>query len=88
MSTRIALSSTIYPQECLRPVITAYQGLCSVRILDETLTGYSIEISPEADLVDEKQLADEFLNYLLDLSLEKHLTELQEDNGTDRLSTS
>lgn len=87
MSTRIALSSAIYPHECLHPVITAYQGLCSVRVLDETPTGYSIEISPEADLVDEKQLANEFLNYLLDLSLEKHLAEFQEDNGTDRLST-
>jgi hypothetical protein len=87
MSTQIALSSTIYPQECLYAVITAYQGLCSVRVLNESPTGYSIEISREADIVDEKQLADEFLNYLLDLSLEKHLTELQEDNGTDSLST-
>jgi hypothetical protein len=88
MNTRIALASAIYPPECLRQAAAAYQGLCSVRIVDETPTAYSIEISRSGHIVDEKELINEFLNYLLDLSLENHFAESQKGDGTDRVSTS
>ena len=87
MSTRVALSSAIYPTECLREASAAYRGLCSVKIVGEAPTGYGIEISRSADVADEKQLVNEFLNYLLDLSLEKHLADFQECDGTDRVPT-
>lgn len=87
MNTRLALSSMIYPPECLQEAAAAYEGLCSVRIISESSAGYSVEISRSADAADERQLVNEFLNYLLDLSLEKHLAEFQKADGTDRVST-
>lgn len=87
MSNRVMLSSAIYPPECLQGAIAAYEGLCSVRVVGEAPAGYSIEICRSADVADEKQLINEFLNYLLDLSLERHLAESQGSDGTDRVST-
>ncbi|MDQ3803557.1 MAG: HxsD-like protein [Acidobacteriota bacterium] len=87
MNTQVALSSAIYPSECLRQAAAAYHGLCSVRIVKESPSGYSIEISRSADVADGEQLVNEFLNYLLDLSLEKYLSELQGADGTDRVQT-
>jgi len=87
MNARFEISSAIYPPECLREAAAAYQGLCSVTVIGESPAGYSIEISRAPDVVDDKQLVNEFLNYLLDLSLEKHLSEFQEGYGTDRVQT-
>ncbi len=53
----------------------------------ESPAGYSIKISRAAGVGDEEQLVNEFLNYLLDLSLEKHLSEFQKGDGTDRVQT-
>jgi len=61
--------------------------LLLVRIVKESPSGYSIEISRSADVADGEQLVNEFLNYLLDLSLEKFLSELQGADGTDRVQT-
>jgi len=87
MNTRLTLSSAIYPVECLREAAVAYQGLCSVEIIGESSTGYSIEIRRAVNIADGTQLVNEFLNYLLDLSLEKHLSAFQEGDGTDRVQT-
>jgi hypothetical protein len=87
MNARFEISSAIYPPGCLRDAVAAYQGLCSVTVIGESPGGYTIEISRAANVVDERQLVNEFLNYLLDLSLEKYLSEFQEANGTDRVST-
>jgi hypothetical protein len=73
MSTRVTFSSAIYLPECFQEAISAYQGLCSVKTFDETPTGYTIEINPSGGMIDEKQLTHEFLNYLLNLALERHL---------------
>jgi hypothetical protein len=83
MSVTVELKSAIYPPECLREAITAYRGICSVRIIHELPAEISVEISRFSDLIDEGQLTNEFLNYLLDLSLEKHLAEFESNNGTD-----
>lgn len=82
----LTLSSSIYPLECLHDAITGFQGLCSVTVISATATEYSIEIRPSSNAPDRKQLINEFLNYLLDLSLEKHLTEFQKSYGTDTVS--
>lgn len=87
MKVGVTLSSSIYPPECLHVAIAAYQEFCSVKVVSETPTGYSIEISQLVNATDGKHLADEFLNYLLDLSLEKHLAGFQKSYGTDRIST-
>lgn len=83
MSTQVALSSAIYPPECLQEAVTAYQGLCSVKVVSETPSVYYVEIRQSSEMVDEKLLTNEFLNYLLDLSLEKHLAEFQQRYGTN-----
>jgi hypothetical protein len=85
MKSPIVLSSFIYPHECLQDTVATYKGLCSVRIVEQSTTAYSIEIRRTVDVVDEQQLANEFLNYLLNLSLEKHLSEFQEGDGTNRV---
>ena len=70
---QVKLSSTIYPPECLKEAITAYQGLCTVRILDESPMSCTIQLRSSTAEVSELQTMNEFLNYLLDLSLEKHI---------------
>jgi hypothetical protein len=87
MNAEIVLSSAIYTRECLREAAAAYRGLCTVNVLRESAGEYSIEITRSGEVVDERQLVNEFLNYLLDLSLEKHLSALQEGDGTDRVQT-
>lgn len=86
MSTLVTLSPAIYPPGCLREAAAAYAVLCSVNVVGETPTGYSVEISGSVAVTDENQLANEFLNYLLDLSLEQHLAEFQGIDGTDSVS--
>jgi hypothetical protein len=76
MSVRAPLSKVIYPPECLEEASAAYSSICSVTIIGETSGGREIEITPvqgEAEQPDENRTAHEFLNYLLDLSLEYHL---------------
>lgn len=87
MNARLLLSPAIYPPECLREAAAAYQGLCSVEVFGTSPAGYSIEITGSADVADGKQLLNEFLNYLLDLSLEKYLSEQQGCDGTNRVPT-
>lgn len=87
MSAQVSLSSSIYSPECLQDAVIAYQGLCSVQVFNKAVSDYYIEITGLAGIDDEQQLINEFLNYLLDLSLEKHLATFQEAYGTDRIST-
>ena len=75
MSVRLLLSDAIYPRKCLDEAIAAYSGLCLVRVSEINLQGCVIEIEPSADIQgDRDRVAHEFMNYLLDLSLEKHLS--------------
>jgi hypothetical protein len=76
MSVRVSLSTVIYPKECLEQAISAYSGFCSVKICMEHLGKQDIEISikeERAEPLGEHRVTNEFLNYLLDLSLELHL---------------
>jgi hypothetical protein len=76
MSVRIPLSKTIYPRECLEEAAAAYSAICSVELIRETPGAREVEITPihrQDGQPDESRIAHEFLNYLLDLSLEYHL---------------
>ena len=74
MSLRFPLSTLIYPRECLETAISTYSALCSIDIADETQNGCHIEIeSKSPSQQSEDQLVHEFLNYLLDISIERNL---------------
>jgi hypothetical protein len=74
MSTRVTLSSLVYPRECVEEAVSAYSAICSVDVYRETQEGLDVDITAREDTKDEGRAVNEFLNYLLDLSLEKHLT--------------
>ncbi len=69
----LTLSSFIYPAECLGETVTAYAGVCSVCVSHESSEGYSIEILPASPEIDQGQLTNEFMNYLLNVSIERYL---------------
>lgn len=76
MSVRVALSKIIYPRRCLEEAVAAYSAICSVELTDETPHALEVKITPisrQAEQHDESKITHEFLNYLLDLSLEHHL---------------
>ena len=73
MSVRVSLSPLIYSKECLENAVAAYSDICSVVALGNTPAGPQIEIKAAPGIGDEPRLVREFLNYVLDLSLEKHL---------------
>jgi hypothetical protein len=76
MSVRALLSKTVYPQQCLEDAAVAYSAICSVSLTGETSSAREVEITHihgQAEQPDENRIAHEFLNYLLDLSLEYHL---------------
>ncbi len=76
MKVRIPISSLIYPRECLHKTISAYAGLCHVTIREENSAerecGIEIEVLERTDH-DNSRVVHEFLNYLLDMSMEHHL---------------
>lgn len=74
MTAQLTLSGLIYPRECVERAIFAYRHLCSIEIACATPTGLVIEARTELnDDVKERKLVNEFLNYLLDLSMEHYL---------------
>ncbi len=74
MTQRVSLAQGIYPIACLHKTMFAYREICSVSVQDFEEQGYVIEIERRSPEVDEHILSHEFLNYLLDLSLEHHLS--------------
>lgn len=76
MSFRVTLSSLIYSRESLESARAAYSAFCSVAFLGSTPSGHQIEIEAVPNVGNEVQVAREFMNYALDLSLEQHLREL------------
>jgi len=73
MSRRIELSTTVYPRECLRQAISAYSTVCRIEVINESSRECVIEINPTPDNRDRELLSHEFLNYLLDLTVEHYL---------------
>ena len=74
MSIGVILSKKIYLPACLEQAALAYSSLCSILVSQDTAAEYHIEIEICASVgAEENKVAREFLNYLLDLSLESHL---------------
>ena len=76
MSTRVQLSKSIYPRRCIEEAAAAYSAICSVEVVGETPHSLEIEISSvtgQSEVPNEGRVTHEFLNYLLDLSLDYHL---------------
>jgi len=76
MSVVVTISKMIYPQGCLEEAIIAYSAICSVKVCRDAASAREIEIAflpNQAEQSDENRVTHEFLNYLLDLSLEHHL---------------
>jgi len=69
----ISLSSTLYPRHCLGETIAAFADFCSVNIVHERSQSYSIDITPISQGSNDEVLTNEFLNYLLAVSIEDHL---------------
>jgi len=76
MSAALRLSTLIYPKECVQEAILAYSGICSAKIRDDPPGGLQLEISVSENTEDEGRAIREFLNYLLDLSVERNLTKV------------
>jgi hypothetical protein len=72
MSVQISLDETIYPLECIREAGVVYSDLCSVTLQHGTEHSFVAEITSLSP-ADERTVVNEFLNYLLNLCLEKHL---------------
>jgi hypothetical protein len=76
MTIRVRLSNVIYPRKCLEEAVAAYSNFCVVETTAGTSSAREIKIAclkDDAEQCDENLLAHEFLNYLLDLSLEHHI---------------
>ena len=70
----LTLSPKVYPVECVHETAKAYAGLCTVNLASGgEVRDYSVEITPLSNLIDEERLSNEFLNYLLDISVERYL---------------
>jgi len=70
----IFLDRTIYPEECLHSAIGAYRDFLEVEALegnDRTRT-VEVRIKP-AYHAESLRVRKEFLNYLLDISIQRHL---------------
>jgi len=73
MSQQVTLAQDIYPMICLHEAILAYQEVCKVSVHHASEREYVIELEKRSSEVDERMFGHEFLNYLLDVSLEHHL---------------
>jgi hypothetical protein len=76
VSARVPLSKSIYPRGCVEEAAAAYSAICSVEVVGETPHTLEVElrsVTGQSEVPDEGRMAHEFLNYLLDLSLEHHL---------------
>ncbi len=76
MSARVTLSKSIYPRRCVEEAAAAYSAICSVEVVGKSRHMLEVEIKSIAgqpEMPNEDRVTHEFLNYLLDLSLEHHL---------------
>jgi hypothetical protein len=84
----VPISHLIYPADCLRKAISAYARVCDIRISKEAPARSFVEIEvPVREGVNERHAAHEFLNYLLDISIEWHLSSFttRRTHGPDKV---
>ena len=71
MSRQITLGHSTYPSYCVKNAVAAYEPVCKVSIVESKCDSTSVLIEAPAN-IDEVSLVGEFLNYLLDMSMESH----------------
>jgi hypothetical protein len=74
MRQHITLHHLIYPADCVRNAIATYESLCKVTIVERQPDRTLVQIQAQVD-INESNAAGEFLNYLLDMSVESHFRE-------------
>jgi hypothetical protein len=72
VSHSIPIIWSIYPPDCLERATSDYQHLCEIEQSNMTSNGCVITIRIREHR-DEQTVRNEFLNYLLEISLERHL---------------
>lgn len=71
MSIRVSLTSLVYPTSCVEQAIAAFASRATIHVRERTTRGCVVEIVPAAESAADLSLtASEFLNHLLDLSVE------------------
>lgn len=76
MSMSARISRSIYPEECFHKAAEAFQSFGSITLAGRREQDYEVKIEAFSE-VEEKVFFHEFLNYLLNLSLETHLEPVQ-----------
>ena len=72
MNAAVELSKAIYPEDCFTQATEAFKELGQVIISENSPVCYRIRFQ-ESSGIDPIIFHHEFLNYLLNLSLERHL---------------
>jgi len=72
MNNVIELSKAVYPEACFRQATEAFKEFGRVLISENAPVSYRIRFE-ELPGIDHLKFRHEFLNYLLDVSLERHL---------------
>lgn len=75
MNRTVELSKLIYPEACFHEAAVAFQEFGRLSISDNTAESYRLHLEAHSG-VDEVKFYHECLNYLLNLSLERHLERL------------
>jgi hypothetical protein len=74
VTATFSLAAPMYQLGRIDETARAFAHLCTVRLLESTLTAIVVEVdAPNDGAVSFDRLASEVLNYLLDASLETHL---------------
>ncbi len=72
MSVKVDLATRIYPLSCIEAAVSIYEKLCSIEVLTASPTHTIAELTTSSDS-NELMTMHEFLNYLLNLSIEHRL---------------
>lgn len=72
MNTTVELSKAVYPEGCFDQATEAFKALGQVLISENSQVSYRIRFQASSG-IDPTLFRHEFLNYLLNLSLERHL---------------
>jgi hypothetical protein len=70
MTVQASLSEVVYPGNCVESAVQAFNNFGEVKVSSESKGSLSVQISAANQ---EAELMHEFINYLLNLSIETYL---------------
>jgi len=73
MTNALVLSGDFYPLDCLKETAQAYRDVCSISVDRLSNGDYKVVVQSYSDQVPANTLRNEFLNYLLNVSIEHQL---------------